>query len=255
MIATTLTTVDASQRTLARQKTREALRGGGKERVRILWAEPLNAETPLEDLGDDLTAQSQFFVRSHFRRPNLSPRGHVLEVVGAVERALRLKPADLEAMGTRTVTMTLECAERSHRTHAAPVGGAVGARRGGHSPMDGRSHARPPGIRTPETARGRNPRHRRGPRAPTGHRGRDSVRAVPPAREGEGPGHAPRPPDERPADPPGARRAGPADRPGLVRHGQREMARADRGARGVVLRLLAARPGSNPSLGQLPTHP
>jgi len=90
MIATTLTTVDASQRTLARQKTREALPGGGKERVRILSAEPLNAETPLEDLGDDLTAQSQFFVRSHFRGPNLSPREHVLEVVGAVERALRL---------------------------------------------------------------------------------------------------------------------------------------------------------------------
>ena len=141
MIATTLTTADASQRTLARQKTREALPGGGKERVRILSAEPLNAETPLEDLGDDLTAQSQFFVRSHFRGPNLSPREHVLEVVGAVERALRLNPADLEAMGTRTVTMTLECAGNG-RTGLTPLPsgepwglGAVGTARWTGVPM------------------------------------------------------------------------------------------------------------------------
>jgi len=88
--------------------------------VRILSVDPLNAETPLEDLGDDLTAQSRFFVRSHFGPPDLSRRGDVLEVVGAVERALRLKMADLEAMGTRTVLMTLECAGNG-RTGLTPL--------------------------------------------------------------------------------------------------------------------------------------
>src|SRR5256712_13882982 len=80
MIATTLTTVDASQRTLARQKTREALPGGGKERVRILSAEPLNAETTLEDLGPDLTPKPQFFVGGNFPRPTRTHHGPGLQL-------------------------------------------------------------------------------------------------------------------------------------------------------------------------------
>src|SRR2546428_11561385 len=80
----------------------------GKERVRILSAEPLNAETPLAALEESLTPESQFFVRSHFRRPDLAPRKHFLEVVGAVEQPLRLNMADLEAMGPRPLAVTVE---------------------------------------------------------------------------------------------------------------------------------------------------
>src|SRR3989442_5535314 len=94
--------------------------GDRKESVRILSAEPLNAETPLEDLGYDLTPQSQLFVRSHFHLPDLAPRKHALEVVGAVERPLRLSLGDLEAMGTHTVTVTLECAGNG-RTGLRPL--------------------------------------------------------------------------------------------------------------------------------------
>ncbi|TLZ88397.1 MAG: sulfite oxidase [Methanobacteriota archaeon] len=78
--------------------------------MRILSAEPLNAETPLAALEETLTPESEFFVRSHFGRPDRVPRKHVLEVVGAVEQPVRLNMADLEAMGTRTLAVTVECA-------------------------------------------------------------------------------------------------------------------------------------------------
>src|SRR3989454_9782013 len=94
--------------------------GAGKERVRILSGEPLNAETPLAALEEALTPESEFFVRSHFRRHDLVPRKHVLEVVGAVEQPLRLNIADLEAMGTRTLAVTLECAGNG-RTGLQPL--------------------------------------------------------------------------------------------------------------------------------------
>src|SRR3989442_4221437 len=94
--------------------------GAGKKRVRILSGEPLNAETPLAALEEALTPESQFFVRSHFRRNDLATRKHGLEVVGAVEQPLRLNMADLEAMGTRTLAVTVECAGNG-RTGLQPL--------------------------------------------------------------------------------------------------------------------------------------
>jgi len=88
--------------------------------VRILSAEPLNAETPLAALEEVLTPASEFFVRSHFRRHDLAPRKPVLEVVGAIEQPLRLDLADLEAMGTRTLAVTVECAGNG-RTGLQPL--------------------------------------------------------------------------------------------------------------------------------------
>lgn len=112
--------LDDRQWDLARQKTREVLPESGEEPVRILSAEPLNAETPLEDLGDGITPQSRFFVRSHFPRSDRAPRKHDLEVGGAVEQALQLSIADLEGMGTRTLPVTLECAGNG-RTALRPL--------------------------------------------------------------------------------------------------------------------------------------
>ncbi len=88
--------------------------------MQILSADPLNAETPLEDLREDITPQSRFFVRSHFTRPDLDPRRHVLAVSGAVERELKLNMVELEAMGTRTMAVTLECAGNG-RTGLRPL--------------------------------------------------------------------------------------------------------------------------------------
>ncbi len=78
--------------------------------MRIVTAEPLNAETSFEDLKEEITPQSRFFVRNHFRVPDVAPAKHVLEIGGAVKRTLKLRLEDLEGMGTRTVAVTLECA-------------------------------------------------------------------------------------------------------------------------------------------------
>src|SRR5213593_4564258 len=94
----------ASQETSPRWLLREA-RG---ERMRIVTAEPLNAESPLEALREDITPLSEFFVRSHFSPPNIARRDHVLSVGGAVHHELRLNMDDLEAMGTRRFAATLE---------------------------------------------------------------------------------------------------------------------------------------------------
>ncbi len=88
--------------------------------MRIVTAEPLNAETPLDDLKEDITPQSRFFVRNHFRLPDVAPGKHVLEIGGAVKRALQLHLDDLEAMGTRTLALTLECAGNG-RTGLQPL--------------------------------------------------------------------------------------------------------------------------------------
>src|SRR5438874_13563598 len=98
-----------ADRALARQKTREALRAR-EAGVKILSTDPLNVEASLENLSDSITPESQFFVRSHFARPDLARGKHTLQISGAVERSLTLRIEDLEAMDTRTLPVTLECA-------------------------------------------------------------------------------------------------------------------------------------------------
>jgi sulfite oxidase len=87
--------------------------------VRILSTDPLNAETPIEGLRADITPRSQFFVRSHFPQPDLDPRRPVVSVGGAVEKTLQLRLADLDAMASKTSTVTLECAGNG-RTELRP---------------------------------------------------------------------------------------------------------------------------------------
>src|SRR3989454_5784327 len=135
---------DADSRRRQRVDPRKAKDSGGppgdeKERVRILSAEPLNAETPLEALTEDLTPESSFFVRSHFHRPDVAQRKQVLEVVGAVQQALQLTIAGLQAMGTRTLTATLECAGNG-RTGLQPLPA------GGPWVLGGESTARGTGV-------------------------------------------------------------------------------------------------------------
>ena len=88
--------------------------------MRILSADPLNAETSIEGLREDITPQSRFFVRSHFSQPDLDPRRHILAVGGAVEQTLRLSMADLAAIASKTLAVTLECAGNG-RTGLRPL--------------------------------------------------------------------------------------------------------------------------------------
>jgi DMSO/TMAO reductase YedYZ molybdopterin-dependent catalytic subunit len=78
--------------------------------LRVIKAFPFNAETPLEHLGEDITRIPEFFVRNHFAMPRLETNKHRVFVHGAVERRLELSVDDLRAMGTRSLTVTLECA-------------------------------------------------------------------------------------------------------------------------------------------------
>ena len=71
--------------------------------MKILSTDPLNVETSLENLSDSITPESQFFVRSHFARPNLARGKHVLQISGAVERSLTRKSATPGDTSARTV--------------------------------------------------------------------------------------------------------------------------------------------------------
>ncbi len=84
---------------------------------------PLTLETPLAALDQALTPNELFYVRNHFRVPELEAKTWRLRVVGAVERELELSLEDLRRMTSRTVTMTLECAGNSRASLNAAVRG------------------------------------------------------------------------------------------------------------------------------------
>ena len=73
---------------------------------------PFNAETPLDRLRrSDLTAQADFYVRSHGAIPKLTEAGHRLSVGGRVQTRLDLSVADLrQRFVEHTVTAVMQCA-------------------------------------------------------------------------------------------------------------------------------------------------
>src|SRR5439155_322949 len=103
----------------------------GRAGVKILSTDPLNGETSLENLSDSITPESQFFVRSHFARPDLARGKHTLQITGAVERSLTLSIEDLEAMDTRILPVTVECAGNGRAGRRPVPAGVVSARGAG----------------------------------------------------------------------------------------------------------------------------
>ena len=73
---------------------------------------PYNAETPLDRLRrSDVTAQADFYVRSHGAVPRLTEATHRLGVGGRVQTTLDLSMADLrQRFPERTVTAVMQCA-------------------------------------------------------------------------------------------------------------------------------------------------
>jgi DMSO/TMAO reductase YedYZ molybdopterin-dependent catalytic subunit len=76
----------------------------------IREAEPRNLEFPFPTLDSAITPSNRFFVRSHFKVPEINLNTWRLQVDGAVRRVLDLSHADLARYPTRTVATTLECA-------------------------------------------------------------------------------------------------------------------------------------------------
>ncbi len=71
---------------------------------------PDNLEAPFAELEGFLTPNDLFYVRSHFKMPQLEARAWRLRIEGAVARPIELNYDQLRRLPARTVTATLECA-------------------------------------------------------------------------------------------------------------------------------------------------
>jgi DMSO/TMAO reductase YedYZ molybdopterin-dependent catalytic subunit len=70
----------------------------------------VNLEFPFATLDGFLTPNELFYVRNHFRAPQVDVKAWKLQVAGAVERPLELTYEQVQALPARTLTVTLECA-------------------------------------------------------------------------------------------------------------------------------------------------
>lgn len=73
-------------------------------------AEPLNLEGPFAALNGRVTPTEQFYIRSHFRVPEIDADTYRLKVDGAVAHETCLTFDELRALPETTVAATLECA-------------------------------------------------------------------------------------------------------------------------------------------------
>jgi DMSO/TMAO reductase YedYZ molybdopterin-dependent catalytic subunit len=75
--------------------------------------DPVNLETPLDQVDSYVTPLELFYVRSHFQAPKLEPSSYELRIDGAVRSPFFLTYERLRAMPSETRVATLECAGNS----------------------------------------------------------------------------------------------------------------------------------------------
>ena len=87
-----------------------------KPQLIVHSTQPYNAEPPLDRLRAKLvTAQPDFYVRSHGTIPDLDEAKHRLRVTGRVATPLDLSMAELrDHFSQRTVTATMQCLSLIH---------------------------------------------------------------------------------------------------------------------------------------------
>src|SRR5690349_3762404 len=73
-------------------------------------AEPQNVSFPLSGIEGSITPSDAFFVRQHFRPPELSLKSWRLRVEGRVARPLEFSLADLIESPSAKLEAVLECA-------------------------------------------------------------------------------------------------------------------------------------------------
>lgn len=83
--------------------------------LRIVSAEPLNAEAPLAALYEPITPVESFYVRNNFSMPDIDARRWSLRVHGRVRSPLELDLAKLRTLPRVTKRVTLECAGNGRR--------------------------------------------------------------------------------------------------------------------------------------------
>jgi DMSO/TMAO reductase YedYZ molybdopterin-dependent catalytic subunit len=82
----------------------------GPAGMTIRQKEPVNFETPLDQVDSYLTPPELFYIRSHFKAPTMDAASYQLRVDGAVRQPLTLTLRELKAMPSETWPATLECA-------------------------------------------------------------------------------------------------------------------------------------------------
>ncbi|MFD4182668.1 sulfite oxidase [Rhodococcus sp. NPDC058514] len=103
--------------------------GPGPETV---TADPFNAETARDAIGEPLTDPAAFFVRNHFATPRLDVPAWRLRVDGAVRRPVTLTYRQLSDLATAEVEAVLECAGNGRaRMRPRPPGVPWGQRAAG----------------------------------------------------------------------------------------------------------------------------
>lgn len=86
----------------------------------MVKAAPFNCEAALAALREFITPIEDFYVRSNFPTPPYDPATWRLRVDGLVDRPLSLALEAVQALPSRTLTCTLECAG-NNRTQMAPI--------------------------------------------------------------------------------------------------------------------------------------
>jgi len=95
----------------------------GKEKLIVRSPRPINLETPLAALTDDVTPGELFFVRNNYDGPVMDPAAYTLTVDGEVDSPLTLRLDDLRRLEPVTQTVTLECAGNGRSFHKPPASG------------------------------------------------------------------------------------------------------------------------------------
>jgi DMSO/TMAO reductase YedYZ molybdopterin-dependent catalytic subunit len=71
---------------------------------------PINAETPLNSLGDAHTSTNLFYIRNHFDIPELDSKQYQLKINGSVTDPLELTLKQLNDFPEKSLTIVMECA-------------------------------------------------------------------------------------------------------------------------------------------------
>jgi DMSO/TMAO reductase YedYZ molybdopterin-dependent catalytic subunit len=83
--------------------------------LKVVQAEPFNAETPLHLLAEPVTPVDSFFVRSNFAVPRIDADEWRLSVEGLVGTPVSMSLRELMSLGEVEVTAVMECAGNGRR--------------------------------------------------------------------------------------------------------------------------------------------
>ena len=102
------------------------------EQRKIVTSLPENSETPIEDIRSWVTPNRLFFVRNHFKVPEIALDDWQLRIEGLVERPMVLTWNELSSFPQRTVFATMECAGNGRSFLQPRVAGVVREPRSQH---------------------------------------------------------------------------------------------------------------------------